>query len=296
MSEYSINSQTFIANLTSFGVIQISGEDSNKFLQGQLTINAESINHEQLSLASICNIQGRCISLFFVFKVDEIIYLILKQETIPETLLTLKKYAVFFKVKLLDVSMEYQVLGIAKNLELNKDLKSTKKFKDELDSVYWFNSNIGLSIINKNKMLDSEQLNKEVLEENLWLFSLAKNRIPWLTLETQSHFLPHHLNLPQLLAVDFKKGCFTGQEVIARMQYKGKLKSHLQLFSCKSNLKSQAKGNILCDGKNAAEIICMTSVIGQGSLILALMKDIYLDHKIFQLTGENTPILKLLTN
>lgn len=280
--------QPFIANLNGFGAIQITGEDTTRFLQGQLTINAESINSDKLSLAALCNLKGRCISLFFTLKQEDKVYLLLKQETIAETLATLNKYAVFFKVELTDISQEFQIVGLSTPSEV--------KMLDSLSTAYWFNSTIGLMLINKKQTLDKESLDIPLLEETDWLYNLAYNRIPWLELETQNHFLPHHIDLPQLAAVDFKKGCFTGQEVIARMQYKGKLKSHLQLFISESRLEQvPLKGKITYQDKTAAEIVCVAESSGRNA-ILAVMKDDYLNHKNFQLSDEKTSILKLQPN
>ena len=61
------------------------------------------------------------------------------------------------------------------------------------------------------------------------------SKIPQLSPKTQGLFLPHHLNLPELGAVSFNKGCYLGQEIIARMQYKAKIKKHLAIFECESS-------------------------------------------------------------
>jgi len=131
------------------------------------------------------------------------------------------------------------------------------------------------------------------INEQSWLFSLATQKICWLTSQSQSQFLPHNLDLPELDAVDFKKGCFTGQEVIARMQYKGKLKSHIQVFETKCATEVTPMSSILVDDKNAAQVICGAKNEENQTAILALVKDRYLDSKIFRLNDENGPILEL---
>lgn len=280
------STQQSYSHLSSLGIIEIQGADAKKFLQGQLTINADLIDEQKLNLAAICNPQGRCISLFFTFAKAQAIYLILKQDTIKLTLETLRKYAVFFKLQINDVSTDYAIFGASgKNIPLDEAVEH-----QNLLYLNQQNPNKQIAILVTKK---SSTQKASGLHENHWFYQLASQGIPWLEESAQTHFLPHYLNLPQLCAVDFKKGCFTGQEVIARMQYKGQLKSHLQLFSSSDPAEIHPKQSIFCGEKKAAEVVCSVSVPGKESLILAVLQDRYLNQEFFQLNQQNLPILKL---
>ena len=284
------NISTSMAQLDSFGVIKLTGADNIKFLQGQATINVERLQENELALGAVCNPQGRCVSLFFICQFNDAIWLILKQETIEATIINLKKYAVFFKVDILDCSAEYQLFGLT-----NISLKDNKLKNNGL-VAFWEAKRLAISIISRDKESTIDAVKPSSLtksNEQSWLFALAKQGVSWLTLPSQSQFLPHNLDLPQLAAVDFKKGCFTGQEVIARMQYKGKLKSHIQLFETQATLDVLPMSTIWSDEKSVAQVICSAKNEDNHTAILALVKDRYLDCKIFRLNDENGPILDL---
>lgn len=283
-----ISNQQSVSQLGSFGLIKLAGEGVIKFLQGQITINAETMEPGQLSLAAICNPQGRCVSLFFITKINQQVWLILKNETIESTITTLKKYAVFFKVEIIDCSEQNIIYG------LNNITFKHNQVNENWHIVNWNKPAITLAIVPREAQQAWEKETYQLSDEQNWLFDLTNKRISWLDLNSQSQFLPHNLNLPELNAVDFNKGCFTGQEVIARMQYKGKLKSHLQLFQLSSSVTVKSLEIIFADGKSAAQVVCSANNDTDCRVILALVKDRYLDSQIFRLNSENGPILELI--
>ena len=288
-----------LCQLDTLGCIRLSGPDTVKFLQGQISINAAQIAQGQLSLGAICNPQGRCVALFWATLVGEDILLLQLQETIDATISHLSKYAVFFKTKITDASADYTCFG-----SINSNLESLS------DSPTSLESHPLLSISKDNLValyiVDQAELNAFTASQpapndaNLWFAHLAEHGIPWLTKAGQNEFLPHNLDLPRLAAVDFKKGCFTGQEVIARMQYKGKLKSHLRRLRGQipveqfeaSNL--TAKTRIFAEQDNAGEVICSVQSEMDVVLILALLKDNLSENENFRLHEPNGPILSLI--
>ena len=97
--------------LAEYGIIEVSGRDASKLLQGQCTINVFTLNNKQAALSAICNIKGRVISLFYLIKKEEdFFWLVLPSHLVNPTIDVLKKYAVFFKVSISDISS--QVLQI----------------------------------------------------------------------------------------------------------------------------------------------------------------------------------------
>ncbi len=280
-----------ISHLNSFGIIEVSGKDAGKLLQGQITINIDTISNDKLSLAAMCNPKGRCVALFFIMKKPEATdsesyWLILKHDLIEHTMVNLKKYAIFFATEINDISRQYSLLGTVD--DSNNKLASKGKMVS-----------VGLEVNNLHILIcdDSDDISKqdpELGDESTWLYQLTYNGLPWLEQNSSGLFLPHNLNLPALNAVDFKKGCFTGQEVIARMQYKGKLKSHMQHFGCDSSCNFNPGDKVFCDARVGGEVICgASSQTGETSLLI-LLKDKYLECEFFRLNSENGPILTLL--
>lgn len=176
--------------------------------------------------------------------------------------------------------------------ELQANLLEDKKV---MEIISWPQKSMSFALAPTNPHQALSDLPLISNEQN-WLYFLAYHRIPWLNSASQSQFLPHNLDLPMLEAVDFDKGCYTGQEVIARMQYKGKLKSHMQLFECDTAVNAQATDKIVDGEQTVAEVICGATGNNGRTAILALVKDRYLESKSFRLKEQNGPILQLLNN
>ncbi|TQV72829.1 folate-binding protein YgfZ [Aliikangiella marina] len=284
-----------IYSLSNMGCIRLTGEDTLKFLQGQITVNTEHFKVGELSLGAICNPQGRCISLFWASLYQDDVLLFQLQETIPETVAHLSKYAVFFKSKIEDVSTQYSIYGM-----FGQQMNSATKEQLESNGLVCFeesDSLIRFMIIESSASKQSDLQANANSDSQLFYKYLVEQGIPWLTEKSQSEFLPHNLNLPELTAVDFKKGCFTGQEVIARMQYKGKLKSHIQMMRSHNEIEAITPlSTIYADGAKAGEVICGAFDNNQTANMLVLLKDKYQECEIFRMRDENGPILELVSH
>ena len=157
------------------GLIELRGEDSLKFLQGQVTCDLNTLKPDQVLSGSHCTPKGRVIFLFSAQLVDDNRLVL---ETHPSVvgiaLASLKKYAVFFKTKIEDISAQ------------SGDFPST---------------------LNNLQRLQAG--------------------IPDITEATTDLFIPQMLNLDALDFISFKKGCYTGQEVVARAHYLGTVKRRM---------------------------------------------------------------------
>ncbi len=224
-------------NLRHLGHICISGLDAKKFLQGQLTCNLDEITPTQSSLGAHCNPQGRVISLFRLFIFLDHYYLQMPRDMIPIALKALQKYAVFFKVKLTDASDELTSIGYLGDTlpELPTECLCIK----EPGSRYQL---IGSSL----EASDKEQEWKKL--------DIAQG-IPAIYPETSERFLPHDIDLPKLNAISFNKGCYTGQEIIARMQYRGKLKNRLFRAKVQTDLPLTRGNDIYLENKTCGSIV-----------------------------------------
>lgn len=273
--------------LTSCGLIRITGEASEKFLQGQLTCDVREVTSQQSCLGAHCDPKGRVQFLFRLFKWQEHYYFFLDKNFIPHALQLLQKYAVFSKVKLEDVSAEYEYFGFldAKNAEL-------KNISPELpkeDNAVVSSENFLFTRFSGNPerfLLISEAKTKLVesysSELNSWYLAEIQAGIPAIDLSTAGEFTPHDLNLPQLGAVSFNKGCYTGQEIVARMQYLGKLKNHLyeicycaqEVLPSGTKIKTDAEQEI-------GKLVCTALKENNNYQGLAVLQDNAADEKLF---------------
>ena len=264
MNSYTPNSYELTANcivdLPDLGWLCVEGVDAKKFLQGQLTCNLEKISPIQTHLAAHCNPQGRIISLFRLFYNHERYYLQMPYTLIPLALAALKKYAVFFKVTLSDVSNQFTCIGYYGN-QLQNYFTAVPENTDEMtqaNELLILKLNGHFEIFGQFTSLSL--LWKKLLDENqyatpeVWKQLNFKANIPCIYPETSEKFLPHEINLPQLNAISFDKGCYTGQEIIARMHYRGKVKNQLWHTTINTELTPQ-RGADIYDQTNVAGII-----------------------------------------
>ncbi|WP_196140875.1 folate-binding protein YgfZ [Aliikangiella sp. G2MR2-5] len=272
-----MNNQHYL--LDEFGLISVRGEDAGKLLQGQLTTSPDNTDQFTLQLSALCNPQGRCLALFWVTRNTEDFWLILPKDNIENTIGTLKRYAVFYKVTIDDISQQKQLIGLS-----GKPAEEDPQYR----KVRGFEKQFSIKIIEQGQPLEGP-----LKSTNEWLFLLADRKIPWMTFSASGQFLPHNLDLPALEAVDFKKGCYTGQEVIARMQYKGNLKSHLVKLSADKPFIADPGTKLDAEASRAGELICHVSNSQGKTLALALIKDNLKNANFFHLQQENTPILTL---
>lgn len=214
-----------VFDLSAYGILKISGSDAKTFLQGQLTCDMETLAVGAHSLGAHCNPQGRILSLFLIYHAKEVYYLFMIKEMVIPTLHALRKYAVFFNVQMSDESYHYRVLGL-----LNP---SEEHALTELPITCLLLSKKNKQTLCFGKQDDIEMTPQRLLTDahlcsySDWHAIHIDAGIPTLYPKTSAELLPHEINLPQLKGVSFTKGCYTGQEIIARMQYKGKLKKRL---------------------------------------------------------------------
>lgn len=261
---------TSIVELTSYGILRISGADATKFLQGQLTCDVTSAANNPLRLGAHCNQQGRIVSLFRIAVISDQYFLLMTKNLIPVAMSALKKYAVFFKVQLEDASDAFKLYG-----------------SDEASVCSGVFAKISESPL-RYLMMTEKTLSTNT-DENVWKHQDIVEKIPAIYAETSGKFLPHELNLPALDAVCFKKGCYTGQEIIARMQYRGKMKTQLVAGYLKSDAAPERYADVYRDGGVCGNIVdrCEVGVGEYAILFIAPLGD----EKGFSVEGDNSIIM-----
>lgn len=237
-----------IVNLVSQGFLQVSGQDAKKLLQGQLTCDLEKITPSQSSLAAHCNPKGRVISFFRIFMIQNDYYLQMPKNLLPIALAALQKYAVFYKVSLTDASTLLQKIGISGNPPtITPDLTSIAIPGNRYEIIG--------SPTTISKLWDKLTLTAQIASETNWKHLDIAAHIPTIYPETSEKFLPHELQLHLLNAISFDKGCYTGQEIIARMQYLGKLKNHLYRTEIKADSPPQPGAEIMTESGSNGHIV-----------------------------------------
>ena len=226
----------FYCTLSHEGILAVRGPDASKFLQGQITCNLNYLSDSQCSLGARCTPKGRMQSSFRILSVNNGYLLAMASELLAAQLSDLQKYAVFSKSKLTDESAEWLRLGLSGSDEALRGLGL--ELPESADSVVRHNELLALRLADGRAELwvpagqaeaVSAQLATLMPEAPLndWLLAQVRAGIGQVMGSTRELFIPQMINLQALGGVSFKKGCYTGQEIVARMQYLGKLKRRL---------------------------------------------------------------------
>lgn len=230
----------FFCTLSHEGVLAVRGADAGKFLQGQLTCNLDYLGDNRASLGARCTQKGRMQSSFRILLEGDGVLMAMATELLEPQLADLKKYAVFSKSKLTDESAAWVRFGIEQGdaalLGLGLELPA------ETDSVVRNGGLVAIRVSPDRVELWAPADQADVLKGKLsallaegdlnqWLLGQIRAGIGQVMPGTRELFIPQMLNLQAVGGVSFKKGCYTGQEIVARMQYLGKLKRRLYRLS-----------------------------------------------------------------
>jgi len=230
----------FFCPLSHEGVLAVRGSDAAKFLQGQLTCNLNYLSDTQASLGARCTQKGRMQSSFRILLQGDGVLLAMASELLEPQLADLKKYAVFSKSKLTDESAAWVRFGLMNadpaltglGLELPAETHSVVR-NDTLIAIRVSPGRAELWVPAEQGDAVRSQLaaTLEQTDPNEWLLGQIRAGIGQVMPQTRELFIPQMLNLQAVGGVSFKKGCYTGQEIVARMQYLGKLKRRLYRLS-----------------------------------------------------------------
>lgn len=213
---------TYTTNIQPNGILAFRGPDSIKFLQGQTTCNLEELTDSNAIYGAFCNPKGRIKTTFLLLKEnDEDLLMLLNRDQTDYIVDELKMYIAFFKSDIFDVTEQYSLIGsIADAEQTNFDDLSFNLTRDQNAIIIRLPGSPlrSLHLIEKGKAA-FQQLN--ITETNRWYLADIQNGLIWTTEPEREKFLPHDINLPGLGGVSYDKGCYTGQEIVARMHYRG---------------------------------------------------------------------------
>lgn len=217
-----------IVKLTHLGLIRATGEDAAKFLQGQLTQDVALLDMTQARLAAFCNAKGRMQASFVVFKrsQDEIL-LVCSRDILASTLKRLSMFVMRAKAKLSDASDELALYGVAGDavqaIAGNSHAAWAKVDIGDASMVFLYPGAGQPRAIWCAPVASPVPQAAGIALEN-WNWLEVQSGIAMITQPVFEAFVPQMLNYESVGGVNFKKGCYPGQEIVARSQYRGTLK------------------------------------------------------------------------
>ena len=260
--------QTFpdcaITELSHFGLIRATGSDVRTFLQGQLTNDINQVTPVLAQLSSYCSPKGRILGSFWVMQRGDDLYLQLPADRLPGILKRLRMFVLRAQVTLEDASGELARFGItgscaADLLPFAPGADKATATRDDITVIRLPGERPRFEIIGPVSALAPlwSKLSETATQTGPDFWSLMDIRagVPNVFEDTVEAFVPQMANLQLIGGVSFTKGCYTGQEVVARMQYLGKLKRRMYLAHI-ADTQRPAPG---------AEVFSPSSESGQGA-------------------------------
>ncbi|MCU0764894.1 MAG: folate-binding protein [Burkholderiaceae bacterium] len=255
--------QAVLAPLGELGVISASGEDAARFLHAQLTSDVEHLGDGRLALNGYCTAKGRLLATFRVWRDAQAIHLLLPRELLPAIVRRLSMFVLRARVKLADSSAAWHAsalfgAGAADALAaIGAPVPAAAG-----DSVPFGGLRIArlhgsprlperfLLLAPSGAALPAGLAQRPGVGSGAFWWSEIDAGVPTVFASTQEKFVPQMINFELVGGVSFTKGCYPGQEVVARSQYRGKLRRRMQLAHCADG--PPAGADVFADGEAEA--------------------------------------------
>jgi len=218
--------------LKQLALIKVSGTDSEAFLQNQFSNDITKLDDQTIQLNAYCQHQGKIIALFWVMRHRGNYLLSFPQDLAEKVMARLRMFVIMSDVVIEDVSEQYYQIGL-----INENHPSAYSFNNDL-SFY---------------LGESSAFNEDIIDnDDEWIKACIDFQIPQVTSETSEKLVPQMLNLDiNEVGVSFSKGCYPGQEVVARLHYLGEAKR--RLFAFESDHEIKVGDSLYCSSSKAAK-------------------------------------------
>lgn len=272
-----------LADLSHYGLIALAGEDAQTFLHGQITNDLRGLREEKAVFAGYCSAKGRLLANFLIFRRGTELYIMLPRSLREGIQKRLSMYVLRAKVKLRDASDEWIALGLSGREAA--DLVSTRFGQCPAAPMDVVHGPDGWAVRLGEHRFDvfvSPQAAPGLWQQwagqarpvgaPAWDWLTVTAGVPVILPPTQDHFVPQMANMELLHGVSFHKGCYPGQEIVARSQYLGKLKRRMYLAHV--DAQAEAGHELYCPdlpGQACGMVVNAAPAPGGGTDLLAVM-------------------------
>lgn len=224
-----------LANLSHLGLIKVVGEQGRSFIHGQVTTDISSLATDQWRWGAHCDPKGKMLASFRTFAIQDALFMLMPKDAIEVDLPQLQKYAVFSKATLSNASAEWTLLGVAGEQAsqfVNKHFGDIQQeltliengaiLKDAERFILVLTSDAAAALVAQSEL--------SVFDASAWQALEIAAGYPNLAASHASQYVPQMCNLQAVNGISFNKGCYMGQETIARMKYRGGNKRALYIL------------------------------------------------------------------
>ena len=284
-----------IAPLPHLGIIRAEGEDAAKFLHGQLTQDFSLLGLSEARLAAFCSAKGRMLASFIGCKRSPTdILLVCSRDLLPATLKRLSMFVLRAKVKLSDASEAFALYGLAGNAVPAPAAQPWSKTDTGAASVLSLYPADGTPRALWLAPAGEPAPAGDALSHEAWLWGEVRSGVATLSAPVVEAFVPQMLNYESVGGVNFKKGCYPGQEVVARSQFRGTLKRRGYLAHCAASLKAGDEVFESSDPEQPCGTVVQAAVAPQGGFDAIVSLQISAAAGGLRLGQADGPVLELL--
>ena len=264
-----------ICHLTQRTLLKLTGNDVQSFLQGQFSNDINTLEENAVQLNAYCQHQGKIIALVWVMKKEADFYLSFPSDLADVVVKRLTMFKMMSDVVITDVSDEMIQLGL---LEGDGQIQSPFKLNDQ-QSIALVDSVEGIKLVGSSA----------------WEEACIENNLPEVYAQTSEQFVPQLLNLDiGEVGVSFTKGCYPGQEVVARLHYLGKSKRRMRAFECEQDL--QVGDKLFALGSSSAKasgVVVRCVKLEYKSLCLATIEVAHEDGEITLNDAQGAKLIRI---
>jgi folate-binding protein YgfZ len=234
-------SGSIIASLDHLAVLQFGGEDAEAFLQGQLTCDVHKIGTQSSTYGAYCSPKGRMLASFLLWREEAGFCMALTRDIAASVTKTISRFVLRAKVRIWDASGSIALLGAAGPQAENALRSLAPELPGRPHEVSRFSGKgtvirlrDGRFVLAAAPAIAPELRQRlggalHVTGARAWRWLDIRNGVPWITAATQDRLVPQMANFELIGGVSFDKGCYAGQEIVARAQHLGKVKRRMFL-------------------------------------------------------------------
>ena len=298
-----------IAPLSHLEMIACAGDDAQTFLHGQLSNDVKQLAAGRSEYAAYCSAKGRMLANFLLWREDQTYYLQLARSLLPAVQKRLAMFVLRAKVRLDDASDTRPVLGMAGKAAaaaLQEFFPALPKSPHHLVRDPAHGTLIALSGDRFQLIAEPESAQRlwgrlarvlTAVGTPCWKWLEIRNGIPLITPATQEQFVPQMANMELIGAVSFQKGCYPGQEIVARTQYLGQLKRRMILAHIEGESAPQAGDSLFgndLDAQANGMVLNAQAAPDGGYDLLAVVQTASIGAAALHLESADGPALSIL--
>lgn len=290
------------ARLTRYGLLSVTGEDARSFLHGQLTSDIENLSSDRARLAGWCSAKGRLLANFVVIPWQGGFLLHLSRDLAAPVAKRLGMFVLRAKVKISELDDALCPFGLwgpgagaqlaALGLPIAQGSLSTVS-AGELIAVRLGDEQFLLIAPHSQAEAFAAIAAKLSGHEDQWALLEIRAGRPWLGQSTQDLFVPQMVNLEAIGGVDFRKGCYPGQEIVARAQYRGQIKRRMVRARAPMGVSLSAGQDLYSDalaGQSGGTVVNVAPAANGSELLAVVQIGAVADHSPLRVTPNGSEL------